>query len=365
MASTSPRHILITGATGFIGGTILTTLLASESPGLQAATITCLVRGDDRAATLTSAYGSRVRCIVYEGLDDVKATEAAASQADIVIGATLGFHSASAQALLRGLSQRRRQGNSADGNVWMIHLSGASNLSDQPVTGAYLEDHTFDDVEDDIYGYEKHREGLRSYPQRATELGVIDSGLELGVKTVVMMPPTIYGVGTGLFNRTSIQIPTYIKAVLELGHGVVVGDGAGEINHVHVEDLAELYRLVVLDILEKGGSPHLPTDNKGILFSSHGKHTWMDVARGIADACHRAGKIKDTEVRRIALEDAGTHLKSYMDLVGGDLVELELGLCSNSRTRASVARGLGWEPTRGEEAWKRCFEEDLRAVLSK
>jgi nucleoside-diphosphate-sugar epimerase len=185
MTSTSSKQILITGATGFVGGTILTTLLASESPALQAATITCLVRGDDRAATLTSAYGSRVRCIVYEGLDDVKATEAAASQADIVIGATLGFHSASAQALLRGLAQRRRQGKSADGNVWMIHLSGASNLSDQPVTGAYLEDHTFDDVDDDVYGYEKHREGLRSYPQRATELGVIDSGLELGVKTVV------------------------------------------------------------------------------------------------------------------------------------------------------------------------------------
>ncbi|ETS82777.1 hypothetical protein PFICI_04653 [Pestalotiopsis fici W106-1] len=361
MASKSPKNILITGATGFIGGTILTTLLASDSPALQAATITCLVRGADRATTLTSAYGSRVRTIIYKGLDDVEATEAAASQADVVIGATLGFHPASAQALLRGLAKRRAAAQGKT-DIWMIHLSGASNLSDQPITGAYLEDRTFDDVEDDVYGYEKHREGLRHYPQRATELGVIDSGLELGVRTVVMMPPTIYGVGTGLFNRTSIQIPTYIRAVLELGHGVVIGDGAGEINHVHVEDLAELYRLVVLDILDNGGS-RLPAGKKGILFSSHGIHSWMDVARGIAEACQRAGKIEDAQVRSVGLEDAGTYLKSYMDLVGGDLVELELGLCSNSRTRTSVARQLGWRPTRGEEAWKKCFEEDLRAVL--
>ncbi|KAI0158851.1 NAD dependent epimerase/dehydratase family protein [Pestalotiopsis sp. NC0098] len=361
MTANTPAQILITGATGFIGGTILTTLLASDSPALRAATIICLVRGTDRAATLSSAYGDRVQTIVYAGLDDFDATTAAASRADIVIGATLGFHPGSAQALLRGLAKRREQ---TGRDTWMIHLSGASNLSDQPITGTYREDRTFDDVEDDVYGYEKHREGLRHYPQRGTELGVVDSGLELGVRTVVMMPPLIYGVGTGLFNRVSIQMPVYIRAVLELGHGVVIGDGAGEINHVHVEDLAELYRIVVLDILEKDGA-NTPTGKKGIVFSANGIHSWMEVARGIAEACHGAGRISDPGVRSIRLEDAGEYLKSYMDLVGGDLNELELGLCSNSRTRASAAKKLGWRPTRGEEAWKRSFQEDLSAVLGK
>ncbi|KAK9774771.1 putative NAD-dependent epimerase/dehydratase domain-containing protein [Seiridium cardinale] len=359
MTSSTPTQILLTGATGFIGGTILACLLESDHPALKTATITCLVRGAERADTLSSAYGVRVRPVVYQGIDDLEATTKAASQADIVIGATLGFHPASAQALLRGLAQRR----AATGHhVWMIHLSGASNLADQPITGAYLEERTFDDLADDVYGYEKHREALRHYPQRATELGVVDAGLELGVKTLVVMPPTIYGVGTGLFNRKSIQIPAYVRAVLELGSGVVVGEGGGQANHVHVEDLAELYRLVVLAILDNGGA-NLPTGKKGIVFGENGLHTWMDIAQGIADACHEEGRIKDRSIRSIDLEDAGKYLKSYMDLVGGDLVELELGLCANSRTKSSIARRLGWKPSRGEEAWKRAFGEDLHAVL--
>ncbi|KAK6085477.1 NAD dependent epimerase/dehydratase [Seiridium cupressi] len=335
MTSSTPAQILLTGATGFIGGTILTCLLESDHPALKAASITCLVRGAERADTVSSAYGVRVRPVVYGGIDDLEATTKAASQADLVIGATLGFHPSSAQALLRGLAQRK----AATGrHVWMIHLSGA-----------YLEERTFDGLADDVYGYEKHREALRHYPQRATELGV---------KTLVVMPPTIYGVGTGLFNRKSIQIPAYVRAVLELGSGVVVGEGAGQANHVHVEDLAELYRLVVLAIMDNGGA-NLPTGKKGIVFGENGLHTWMDIAQGIADACHEEGRIKDRSIRSIDLEDAGKYLKSYMDLVGGDFVELELGLCANS----SIARRLGWKLSRGEEAWKRAFGEDLHAVL--
>jgi thioester reductase-like protein len=61
----SPPRILLTGATGFIGGSVLTQLLDSPSPTLRSAPITCLIRGADRAAKLKAAYGDRVNPVLY------------------------------------------------------------------------------------------------------------------------------------------------------------------------------------------------------------------------------------------------------------------------------------------------------------
>lgn len=362
MTSTTPPQILLTGATGYIGGTILAHLLDSPSPTLSEATITCLVRGPERAANLSSTYGTRVRPVVYKDLDDSEATTAAAAQNDLVINTTLGFHQASAQALLHGLAKRKA---STGRDVWMIHTSGTSNLADQPISGAWVEKEAareFDDVKDDTYSYEKQREALHPYAQRSTELGVIDMGLELGVKTLVIMSPTIYGIGTGLFNTTSMQLPAYIRSVLDHGRAVVVAEGKGVWDHVHVEDLAELYQIAVVEMLEKGGKD-LPTGKEGIIFSGNGRHSWMEVAQGVADACYEEGKIRERRVESVGLAEGAKLLASFLGQVDEKLVEL--GLSSNSRTVSSVGRKLGWEPTRGEEAWRKGFRDDVKAVLEK
>jgi nucleoside-diphosphate-sugar epimerase len=358
MASTTSPQILLTGSTGYIGGTILAHLLNSPSPALSTATITCLLRGPERVDTLSSTYGARVRPVVYKDLDDLEATTAVAAQHDLVINTTLGFHSASAQALLRGLAQRKA---STGRDVWMIHTSGTSNLADQPISGAWVEkvpEREFDDAKDDLYSYEQEREALHPYPQRSTELGVVDAGLELGVKTLVIMSPTIYGIGSGLFHRTSLQLPMFIQGVLNHGRAVVVDGGKGVWDHVHVENLAELYKIAIVEVLEKGGKG-LPTGKEGIIFSGNGRHTWMEVAQAVADTCYEEGKIKEREVEGVGLAE-GTKI------LGGNMMNemmVELALCSNARTVSSVGRKLGWKPTRGEEAWKKGFGDDLKAVL--
>ncbi|KAI1379308.1 NAD dependent epimerase/dehydratase family protein [Hypoxylon crocopeplum] len=358
-ANTSPQ-ILLTGATGYIGGTILTYLLSSQSPVLSAATISCLVRGPDRATKLISAYGTRVRPIVYKDLDDIEATVAAAAEHDLVINTTLGFHPASAQALLRGLAQRKA---STGRDVWFIQTSGTSNVGDRPVSGAWVEPEgrEFDDATDDVYGYEKDREVREGpYLQRTTELGVVDTGLELGVKTLVIMSPTIYGRGTGLFNAGSIQIPSYTRCVLKHGHAVVVGDGKGVWDHVHIEDLAELYLVMIRQILEKGGES-VPTGKKGIIFSGNGRHSWLEMTQAVADALYEEGKMADRRVESISLTEGA----KVLQLLEGHTNEeyVELGFVSNARTVSSVARKLGWKPTRGEEAWKNSLREDVKVVL--
>lgn len=58
------------------------------------------------------------------------------------------------------------------------------------------------------------------------------------------MSPAIYGVGTGLFNKVSVQVPAMVRMALMMGRSMVIGDGDGVWDHVHVEDTAALYRVV-------------------------------------------------------------------------------------------------------------------------
>jgi nucleoside-diphosphate-sugar epimerase len=313
------------------------------------------VRGEDRIKQLHSAYGSRVKAELYADLDDTERTIEVASQHDIVINTTLAFHPESAAALVQALA-KRKQATGKD--TFMIHTSGTSNMADYPITKQYLESRTFDDVEDDIYGYEKERNELFAYGQRTSELGVVDAGLEQGVKTIVIMSPTIYGRGTGVFNQTSIQVPAYASTTLKAGHGVIVGDGQGVWDHVHIEDLAELYEIVLLDILEKDGK-NLPFGKKGIIFSGNGRFKWLDIAEGVAEAAHKAGLIQSPEVKSVSLKE-GAELFPH-----GNEIRVELGLSSNSRTESTTARKLGWKPKKGPESWREGFTEEVKAAAEK
>ena len=148
-----------------------------------------------RVAKLNTVYGKRVNPMLYKDLDDIERTIEIASQHDIIINTTLGYHPASAAALVHGLAKRKQQ---TGRDVYLVHTSGTSNLADQPITKAYTEsdpERVFDDSKDDVYGYEKKRNEQQPYGQRTSELGVIDAGLETGVKTLVIMSPTIYGIG--------------------------------------------------------------------------------------------------------------------------------------------------------------------------
>ncbi|KAJ5400802.1 hypothetical protein N7465_011291 [Penicillium sp. CMV-2018d] len=361
---TSDAEILLTGATGYIGGSVLTALLRSSALPLQSKSITCLLRGADRAALLTSTYGERVKPALYDGLDDLETTTAVAAQHDIVINTTLGYHSASTKALLRGLAQRKTQ---TGRDVWMVHTSGTSNIGDKPITNP-VGVREFDDLVDDVYAHEKALEATEPYSQRTTELGVIETGLELGVKTLVIMSPIIYGNGTGLFNRISVHTG-YMKAMLQIGHAVVVGDGTGVWDHVHIEDLADLYRLVLRDILEREGRT-LPTGKKGIMFSANGRHSWLEYSQLVADACYERGLLSDRKVYHIDLDEASSILMPRLGFASEVFPKEGLklaaeGFCSNERTVANVARALEWAPVKGDDAWKQAFRDDVDAVVEK
>ncbi|KAH8705390.1 NAD dependent epimerase/dehydratase family protein [Talaromyces proteolyticus] len=338
-------HLHITGATGYIGGSVLSTLLLSENPIINDLKISVLVRKPEHISLLEQ---KGLNVILFSGLHDTDAIKKAASEHDIVINTANSYHSQSAEAIIDGLAERQKVTGKS---VHLIHTSGTSNLGDRPITGTYTETRVFSD-EEDIFAYESYREGLEKYPQRTTDLVVIQNGEATGVKTYILMPPTIYGIGSGFFNRTSIQIDAIMRAAKRQGFTPVIGEGKGHWDHVHIEDLSGLYELVLSRILK---GDELPSNRKGIYFCETGNHTWREVSERIAKTGKEAGFLSSDEVREETLENAAKAIEKTLDVA-------ELGFASHSQTRAQLSRKIGWVPKKTRKDFEDSFLKEWKII---
>ncbi|KAJ4302775.1 hypothetical protein N0V90_001666 [Kalmusia sp. IMI 367209] len=357
-----PPQILLAGATTYIGGTVLSVLLHQPTYPLEHTTITCLVRSNDCANILLRAYGEGVNIVVRNSLDDTEIATEIASKHDIVINCAPSSHAPAAIALMEGLAKRRRK---TGRDVWMLHTSGMENLADLPISRKWVHAgpvREFDDAKDDIYEFEVMREAQCSHPQRTTELQIINKGLELGVKTIVIMNAMIYGRGLGLFDRSGVPISAHAKVAMASGKNVVIGDGKGTWDHVHVQELGELYKIVVVEMMKDGGKK-LPCGKKGIIFCGNGRHSWSEVAQEVAKICCEEGFVSQNKVKHVGLEEGVKLFSPYIPELVKEEDVIELQLCSNSKTVSNVARKLGWRPAWREDTWKDAIREDVRSVL--
>ncbi|CAH0003790.1 unnamed protein product [Clonostachys byssicola] len=339
----SAPKILLTGATGYIGGSVLTTLLASENPLIKAAQITALVRKQEQVDLLKE---KGIDSTLFSGLDDVSSVRDIASQYDVVIHTASSFDTPAAKALIAGLEDRKKKTGQ---QTSLIHTSGTSSLGDQPIRGTFAEKRVFSD-KDDIYTYERYREDLEAYPQRTTDLVVFEKGEAAGVKTYIVTAPTIYGIGNGLFNRTSIQIDAVIRAAKLDGYAVRVGSGSEEWDHVHIADLVKLYETILARLL---AGDDLPSNKNGVYFAETGHHSWKELSDRVAKDGKALGYLQSDVVREVGLKDGSAKLH-VPELV------VELGFASRSRTQAEKSREIGWAPTKTRQDFEESFHEEWK-----
>ncbi|KAL3495046.1 hypothetical protein BJX62DRAFT_222824 [Aspergillus germanicus] len=349
-------RILVTGATGYIGGSVLTEIL--ESSPIANGGVSALVRRADQAEILRE-HG--VTPILFKGLDDLAALEEVAGDFDIVINCALASHTASAIAMIKGQARRRER---TGREVHFVHTSGTSNLADYPISGKYTEPRIFTDRDDDIFAYLKSRDEMTTYPQRTTDIAVVETGLATSVRTYIIMPPTIYGLGSGLFNTMSIQIPMLMLTAIAKGRAEFVGAGAARWSHVHIADLAPLYGILLRGVLggeeeQQGRGMGLAYGARGIYFAETGEHTWLEVAEGVASAGVELGVLQDQVPVSITLQQSAEQW-------GEESLEYgELGWCSSSRTRAVMSRDIGWKPIKGRRDFEESFVQEFKLILER
>ncbi|GIJ88497.1 hypothetical protein Asppvi_007421 [Aspergillus pseudoviridinutans] len=341
-------RLLLAGATGYIGGSILTGLLQSKNDALCKVKISALVRGEDKAVVLNQLG---VQPIVVSDYGDFETIRKAAREHDVVINAGFGLHPGVGKALVEGLGERKKETGK---DAYIIHTSGVSNIADLPLSGRFIETRVFSD-KDDIYTYEEGRESQIPYPQRTTELTIINTADMLNVKAYIIFNPIIYGIGLGHFNKFSFQIPFLIRKSLAHKQAIMVGKGDGIWGHVHIEDLVDLY-LLILEKIVLSKAEGIPVNRKGIYCSEAGENTFLDISREIGKAGKALGVFKADEVMSMSLPEA-------TKAIGFDEAVVELAFASNARTKSDRARELfDWKPKKTFEDFKKSIHDEFKAL---
>lgn len=281
--------IFVTGASGYIGGSVASRLLARGHE------VVGLTRSEAKAAELEELG---IRPLLGE-LDDVELLTRAAQSADAVVNAASADHPGAVDTLLKALSR--------SGKLF-IHTSGSAIVADdaggEASELAYSEDDYVEPVPFRLERVEMNR--------RVREAAISD-----GVRGIVICPPTIYGEGLGL-ERDSDQIPKLMALSKQHGAGLYLGRGLNRYSNVNIRDLVDLYELVI----EKapGGA---------LFFAENGEMSFKEIAEHIA--------------RVLGLP--GTHSLDVDEVTRSFGPAARYGLASNSRVRAVAARRLGWRPS--------------------
>jgi nucleoside-diphosphate-sugar epimerase len=284
------KTIFLTGATGYIGGSVAVQLIRS---GYR---VRGLVRNAENARRVEE-HGIEP---VLGSLEDGAQLTREARASDGVINTASADHPGAVRALIAGL-----EGSSK----LLLHTSGSSVIGDD-VRGSRRSEVIFDEETPFVVAPDKQA-------RHAVDLEVLGSA-EHGIRSAVICPSLIYGVGSGV-NRDSVQIPFLAKNALAQGVVQLVGEGLNVWSNVHIDDVAALY----VKVVERAPAG-------AFYFAENGEASFGDIGTALATRLHLRG------VEALAPETAAERwgrAKAYFSLG------------SNSRVRGLRARReLGWSP---------------------
>ncbi|KAF2034233.1 NAD(P)-binding protein [Setomelanomma holmii] len=312
----SPR-VLITGTTGYIGGHVLGPLV-KKHPEYQ---IVNFVRTEEQAAIIESAFPT-VETVLGD-LDNSRVLESEASKADVILNLASADHIAGALSLIKGISL----GNNK--NAALIHISGTGIMTDMSTGPGNTAPKVYNDMSpSDIHEILSFDE---SHIHRDVEAAVIAAAAQYNVKTAIISPPMIHGIGNGPVKRRSIQVPILIENILKRGKAFQILEGENIWNSIHIDDVAAAV-ITLLEETFKGLESKVAWLPEGYYFVEDAEFQWKDVSIAIAKVAHAKGLLKSDQVEKITVEEASAMHPWALILWGG-----------NSRGSAERLRALGWK----------------------
>ena len=213
---------------------------------------------------------------------------------------------------------------------FLIHTSGTGILLYQDI-----ERKTFGEPSAKIYNDWEGISEITSFPDAAPHRVVDKVIIEADtskVRTAIVCPPTIYGVGRGPGSQRGHQLYELARCTLEKKRGIQVEAGNSRWTNIHVYDLSKCF-LELVESAVRGGSK-ATWGQEGYYFTENGEHVWGEVSKMVAKEAYLQGFIPSDEVSIVSSEEAN-QLTSRGALMWA----------ANSRGRAIRARKvLGWAP---------------------
>jgi nucleoside-diphosphate-sugar epimerase len=323
-------NVIIIGACGFVGGTILSRLSRAH-PNVQ---ITCLVRREQAVEELTSQYDN-VTAILDKD-PSIAFLKALAGKADLIINAG-GDNVSGICALLDGLASPSAS-TSEPLLPRLISLTGPRSLIDlsQPITGSLRPDsRPWSDID--------NATSILSMPEDRIHAGadqaIVAHSISCRVGTILVSPGQLFGQGEGRFKIES-NSAAYYAATKARERSFVIGDGTATWSWTSVRDLGDAVVFLVGMALGIGSDRkrQIGVNLEGYYFVQTGDLSMMERALAVSE------RLGFGAVESISVEEA-KKIHPFGHIMWG----------CGERTRADKLAELGWKPKQTD--WKVLMEE--------
>lgn len=282
--------IFVTGATGYIGGSVAERLVRDGH----------MVSGLARSAEGARELEQRSIRPVIGTLDDAATVTKAAQDADAVINAAEANHPDAVQVLASALTGSGKA---------LLHTSGSGIVA--TLSAGERVDAIYDE-------YSQFTPAMPRMVQRAAIDQVVFEAASRNVRSVVIRPTMIYGEGRGA-RKDSFQVPVLIENAKANGIGLHIGRGENIWSNVHIDDVVDLYVLA----LAKAPAGAL-------YYAENGEAALKDTAATISRMLGFGGRTREWSPQDA---EAAIGFKAHSSFG------------SNSRVRGKRSRAeLGWQP---------------------
>ncbi|KAF8891086.1 NAD(P)-binding protein [Gymnopilus junonius] len=321
----SSETIFLLGGTGYLGSQLLI-LLAQRLPQFH---IAMFVRPTVSSATKAQIKSLHPNLSFVEGtLDDADVIKGQAEKTKYVINCASSDHVGCAEAILSGLETQSKRTSSPP---LYIHVSGTGITSDNS-RGELLPESQIPQYSDTTLKLEQLPP---ANPHLECDKLVIGAGKKKGenpVRTIVVIPGWLYGVGEGI-KKSTMAVRAFVEMFKTIKQSGTWGPGHNTYDNVHVKDCANglltVFEAAAADVEGKKG-----TEGLYFITTNEPRVTFHEITKVIGDVMHSKGLLEEGGSRPLP--------PTVTDPWGerGWVV-----FASNHRGDADRLKALGWVPT--------------------
>ncbi|KAL1869343.1 hypothetical protein Daus18300_005555 [Diaporthe australafricana] len=346
-----PSHrILITGASGYLGGTLLARWKDAGLPTYDK--LYALVRTDAQAEAV-ERYGAEP--LTFDAKDEAAVWEGVVDNKITIVYYLIDPAKSDAQVnFIKALAEVKRMTGQ---EVHILHTTGAKLFSSHagaPTDAPLL------DTDPELYSIQKTQAETTQldFAKSAviTNNTVIEQAEKHGVRSYIFAPCIVYGRGEGFGNTISIQTVAIVKAARAMRRVYKVDEGHPTWPVCHVVDNTNLYVEILRRIL---GGEEVGYGRAGYFLAASGSMAWDDIYTAMAAALAKRNIIGDDSV--VPAND--NILQQMGEALGcpAEFVPVQIGgLCTFT---AEHGRKIGWRPQFSPEHIIEDAENEVQLIL--